>query len=88
MQITDVRINGAYNPDSKVKAIASIVLDNEFAIHDIKVIESNDRVFLSFPSRRMPNGEYRDIAHPITSDCREKIQKVVLDAYNNMEIKK
>ena len=67
------------------KIIASVTFDNEFAVHDIKVIESQNGLFIAMPSRKTPNGEYRDIAHPINAETREKIQKAILDAYEAPE---
>ena len=62
-------------------AIVSITLDDEFVIHDIKIIEGEKGMFIAMPSRRAGDGEYRDIAHPINSDTREKVQKMILDKY-------
>ena len=64
-----------------MKAIVSITLDEEFVVHDIKVIEGEKGLFIAMPSRRAGDGEYRDIAHPINSQTREKLQTVILDAY-------
>ena len=64
-----------------MKAIVSITMDNEFVVHDIKVIEGPERLFVAMPSRRAADGEYRDIAHPINSDTREMIQNIILDKY-------
>lgn len=80
MEITDVRVRKV-NKDGKMKAIVSITLDNEFVVHDIKVIEGEKGLFIAMPSRRAGDGEYRDIAHPINSDTREKIQQTILDRY-------
>lgn len=83
-QITQVRVRVLNNDGgSRKKAVASITLDNEFAIHDIAVIEGQSGLFISMPSRRTPNGEFKDIAHPINADFRNKIQKAVLDEYYN-----
>ena len=75
MQITDVRVR-RIEKEGKMKAIVSITLDNEFVIHDIKVIEGEKGLFIAMPSRKATDGEYRDIAHPINSETRDKIQKV------------
>ena len=83
MQITDVRLRKV-NSENRMKAVASVTFDNEFVIHDIKVIESQNG-FIAMPSRKTPNGEYRDIAHPINAETREKIQKAILDAYEAPE---
>ena len=80
MQITDVRVR-RIEKDGKMKAIVSITLDNEFVIHDIKVIEGEKGLFIAMPSRKAADGEYRDIAHPINSQTRENIQQLILDKY-------
>ena len=80
MQITDVRVRKV-TKEGKMKAIVSITLDNEFVVHDIKVIEGEKGVFIAMPSRKAADGEYRDIAHPINSGTREVIQKIILDKY-------
>lgn len=85
MQITDVRVRKV-SKDGKIKAIASITLDNEFVIHDIKVIEGEKGLFIAMPSRKASDGEYRDIAHPINSDTRARIQSVVLKKYDETEL--
>ena len=81
MQITDVRIRKV-TKESKMKAVVSITLDNEFVVHDIKVIEGEKGLFIAMPSRKATDGEYRDIAHPINSATREKIQTIILDKYH------
>ena len=83
MQITDVRIRKIAK-EGKMKAIVSITLDGEFVVHDIKVIEGEKGLFIAMPSRKASDGEYRDIAHPINSGTREKIQKMILDKYNEV----
>ena len=80
MQITDVRVR-RIEKEGKMKAIVSITLDNEFVIHDIKVIEGEKGLFIAMPSRKTSEGEYRDIAHPINSDTRDMIQNVILNKY-------
>lgn len=80
MQVTDVRIR-KITKEGKMKAIVSITLDDEFVIHDIKIIEGEKGLFIAMPSRRAGDGEYRDIAHPINSDTREKVQKMILEKY-------
>ncbi|MDP5276944.1 MULTISPECIES: septation regulator SpoVG [Chengkuizengella] len=82
MQITDVRLRRV-NSEGRMKAIASITIDNEFVVHDIRVIEGNNGMFVAMPSKRTPDGEFRDIAHPISSPTREKIQLAVLEEYDN-----
>lgn len=80
MQITDVRVR-RLNGDRKMKAIVSITFDDEFVVHDIKVIEGQNGLFIAMPSRRMGDGDFRDIAHPLISETRNKIKDAVLDAY-------
>ena len=80
MQITDVRVR-RNEKEGKMKAIVSITLDNEFVIHDIKVIEGEKGLFIAMPSRKAADGEYRDIAHPRNSTTRDMIQRVILDKY-------
>lgn len=80
MTITDVRIR-KIAAEGKMKAIVSITFDNEFVVHDIKVIEGEKGLFIAMPSRRAADGEYRDIAHPINSETRERIQNIILEKY-------
>lgn len=80
MQITDVRIRKV-EKESKMKAVVSITIDEEFVVHDIKVIEGEKGLFIAMPSRKASDGEYRDIAHPINSETREKIQSLILEKY-------
>lgn len=80
MQITDVRVR-KIEKEGKMKAIVSITLDNEFVIHDIKVIEGEKGLFIAMPSRKAADGEYRDITHPINSETRERIQDMILNKY-------
>lgn len=80
MQITDVRVR-KIEKEGKMKAIVSITMDNEFVIHDIKVIEGEKGLFIAMPSRKTTTGEYRDIAHPISSQTREQMQEIILREY-------
>ena len=80
MQITDVRVR-KIEKEGKMKAIVSITIDNEFVVHDIKVIEGEKGLFIAMPSRKAADGEYRDIAHPINSRTRDMIQSVILERY-------
>ena len=80
MQITDVRIRKVAK-EGKMKAVVSITIDNEFVVHDIKVIEGEKGLFIAMPSRKAADGEYRDIAHPINSETRDMIQNVILHKY-------
>lgn len=85
MQITDVRIRKVAK-ESKMKAVVSITIDNEFVVHDIKVIEGEKGLFIAMPSRKAADGEYRDIAHPINSDTRNMIQTLILEQYEAMNL--
>ena len=80
MQVTDVRVRKIAK-GSKMKAVVSITLDDEFVVHDIKIIEGDKGLFIAMPSKKASDGEYRDIAHPINSQTRESIQKVILESY-------
>lgn len=80
MTITDVRIR-KIAAEGKMKAIVSVTFDNGFVVHDIKVIEGQNGLFIAMPSRKTPDGEFKDIAHPINTDTREKIQTSILKAY-------
>ena len=80
MQITDVRIRRV-EKEGKMKAVVSITIDEEFVVHDIKIIEGEKGLFIAMPSRKAADGEYRDIAHPINSGTRERIQKLILQKY-------
>ncbi len=80
MRITDVRVR-KMTQDSKMKAIVSITIDDEFVVHDIKVIEGEKGLFIAMPSKKATDGEYRDIAHPINSETRDRIQKIILESY-------
>ena len=80
MQITDVRIRRV-EKEGKMKAVVSITIENEFVVHDIKVIEGEKGLFIARPSRKASDGEYRDIAHPINSSTREQLQKLILEKY-------
>ena len=82
MQITDVRVR-RIDKEGKMRAIISITIDNEFVIHDIKVIEGEKGLFIAMPSRLAADGEYRDIAHPINSQTRENIQRMIIDKYES-----
>ena len=81
MQITDVRVRKVAK-EGKMKAVVSITIDDEFEIHDIKVIEGEKGLFIAMPSRKTTDGEYRDIAHPINSETRDRIQKLILEKYD------
>lgn len=82
MQITDVRVRKMAK-EGKMRAIVSITIDDEFVIHDIKVIEGDKGLFIAMPSKKATDGEYRDIAHPINSSTRERIQSMILSSYQS-----
>lgn len=80
MQVTDVRVRKIAK-EGRMKAVVSITLDDEFVVHDIKVIEGEKGLFIAMPSKKSADGEYRDIAHPINSSTREMIQGTILENY-------
>ena len=84
MQITDVRIRKV-DKEGKMKAVVSITIDDEFVVHDIKVIEGEKGLFIAMPSRKANDGEYRDIAHPINSETRQIFEKEIIEAYEKAE---
>lgn len=83
MNITDIRVKRISTP-GKMRAVASITFDEMFVVHDIKIIEGQSGLFIAMPSKKMPNGEYKDVAHPLNSQAREKIQTEILAAYENL----
>lgn len=83
MQITDVRVRKV-TKEGKMKAVVSITLDDEFVVHDIKVIEGEKGMFIAMPSRKASDGEYRDVAHPINSETREKLQDIIFERYKQI----
>ena len=83
MQIQDVRLRKV-EKEGKLKAVVSITMDEEFVVHDIKVIEGEKGLFIAMPSKKAVDGEYRDIAHPINSETREKIQSIILENYEKV----
>lgn len=85
MEVTDIRIRKVAG-EGKMKAVASVTFDNEFVVHDIKLIEGLNGIFIAMPSRKTPRGEYKDIAHPICSDMRGRLQTLILEEYNKMPI--
>ena len=82
MQITDVRIR-KINTEGKMKAIVSVTFDDQFVVHDIKIIEGQNGLFIAMPSRKTPEGEFKDIAHPINSETRGYIQNAILSEYED-----
>ncbi len=83
MQITDVRIR-KINKEGKLKAVASVTLDNEMVVHDIKVIEGEKGLFIAMPSKKSLDGTFRDIVHPINTETRERLQEVILGRYEEL----
>lgn len=83
MKVTDVRIR-KITDEGKMKAIVSVTFDNEFVVHDIKIIDGQNGLFIAMPSRKMVNGEFRDIAHPINSETRKKIQDAIFEEYEKV----
>ncbi|MDR2090421.1 MAG: septation regulator SpoVG [Clostridiales bacterium] len=81
MNITDIRIRIVKKGDVKLKGVASVIIDDSLAVHDIKIIDGNNGNFIAMPSRKGPSGEYKDIVHPIKTDVRERLCALVLDAY-------
>ena len=81
MKFSDVRIRLISNDGSKLKAVASITIEDCFVVHDIKVLEGNQGLFVSMPSRKTPDGQFKDVAHPINTATREQLNAVVLEAY-------
>ena len=84
MNITDVRVR-KISKEGKMKAVVSVTIDDEFVVHDIKVIEGDKGLFIAMPSRRSSDGEYRDVAHPINTSTRDRLQAVILEAYEKAE---
>ena len=82
MNITDIRVRRIAN-EGKMKAVVSVTMDGEFVVHDIKVIDGDKGLFVAMPSRKASDGEYKDIAHPITSATRQLLQNAIIDAYNS-----
>ena len=84
MEITDIRIR-RLEGNNKMKAIVSITIDDEFVLHDIKVVDGEKGLFIAMPSKKTADGEYRDIAHPIKTEARNRIQKMILERYAQEE---
>lgn len=83
MNITDVRIR-KISDDGKMRAVASITLDDEFVVHDIKIIDGQNGLFIAMPSKKMSDGAFRDVAHPICSEVRNQIKEQIFQAYEKM----
>ena len=84
MNITDIRIK-KIDDKNRLKAIAAITIDNCFVIHELRIIEGDNGLFIAMPSRKLPNGTFRDVAHPINSDTREELEKLIIEAYYKSE---
>jgi len=80
LNITDIRIR-KIGSEGKMKAVVSVTFDDEFVVHDMKIIEGQSGLFIAMPSRKTPDGEYKDIAHPINSTTREQLQQMILEKY-------
>ena len=85
MNITDIRVR-KINAEGRMKAVVSVTFDDCFAVHDIKVIENEDKVFIAMPNKRLKDGTFKDVAHPINFEFRQYIEGKVIEAYNNAEI--
>lgn len=85
INITDVRVKKYDNSENKIKAVASVTIDNVFVIHDLKVIDSEKGLFVAMPSKKGTDGKFKDIAHPINTETRNMIQQIVLDKFNEAE---
>lgn len=81
MKITDIRLK-KIDDHNRLKAIAAITIDDCFVIHELRIIEGDDGLFVAMPSRKLPDGEFRDIAHPINSETRDQLEKEIIAAYN------
>jgi len=85
MKITSVKVRKIEKEDSRMKGIASVVIDDCFAIKDIRIIQGEDKLFIAMPSRKYPDGEYRDVAHPINGETRKMFEDAIIEEYNNTE---
>lgn len=85
MKITSVKVRKIEKEDSRMKGIASVVIDDCFAVKDIRIIQGEDKLFIAMPSRKYPDGEYRDVAHPINGDTRKVFEDAIIEEYNNTE---
>lgn len=85
MKITSVRVRKFDKEDNRMKGIATVVLDDSFAVHDIRIIEGENGLFIAMPSRKTPTGEYRDTAHPTSKETRQMFEDAIIEAYNNVE---
>lgn len=85
MKITSVNVRKIERGNSRIRGIASVVLDECFAVHGIRIIEGDERLFIVMPNRKTNNDEYHDIAHPITQECRKMFEDAVIEEYNNLK---
>ena len=85
MKITDVRLRKVNNQDTRMKALVSVAFDEAFVVHDLRVIDGNNGLFVAMPSKRTPDGEFRDIAHPINTEMRQHVQEEVMRVYEETE---
>ena len=85
MKITSVKVRKIEKEDSRMKGIASVVIDDCFAVKDIRIIQGEDKLFIAMPSRKYPDGEYRDVAHPINGETRKMFEDAIIEEYNNTE---
>lgn len=86
MQITSVSVRKVEKEGSRMKGKASVVIDDSFAVHDIRIIEGDNGLFIAMPSRKTATGAYRDVAHPINADARKLFQDAIIEEYNNTEL--
>ena len=84
MKITDVRLKKV-DGHNRLKAIASVTIDDCFVIHELRIIEGDNGLFIAMPSRKLPEGEFKDIAHPINAETREQLEKAIIAEYNKQE---
>lgn len=80
MEITDVRVR-ILSTNNRLKAVASITIDNAFAIHELRILDGREGIYVAMPSREVPDGSYKDIAHPISAEARTQVEKVIIEAY-------
>lgn len=84
MNITEIRIRLLKNNDTKLKAVATITIDNCFAIHEIKIIENDNDYFIAMPSKKTPSGEFKDLVHPLNTETREMMSKMIIDEFRKV----
>lgn len=84
MEITDIRVR-KINSEGRMKAVVSVTFDGDFVVHDIKVIEGQEKLFVAMPSRKTPDGEFKDIAHPINAEMRERLQSAIISKYEEVK---